>query len=230
MLVTSGVLVGAIACSASPSDTAVDLVGLTVERCSGGPLTNGHDRVMAVSDRVLSRTIADIVGTGAVSRETIEAELRARDLPTGERLDQVLQQDATFAEVECGLVHVPSLVEGTSWSAWVDADDATDDFIRVAPHLSPIAWWLVVAEVPLVDEHGTGLGVLTTEDADDDDIVVGPDGWLADLAGRWATVRVVAGTSCWTVCKQIPGATPAQARQRSRRLRAHGAKHGLEKL
>src|SRR5216683_1391294 len=94
------------------------------------------------------------------------------------------------AEVEDGLVHVPSLLEGTSWTAWVDAEDAEDGFVRVAHHLSPMAWWLVVAEeLPLLDESGATVGVLTSDELDDDDIVVGPEGWLTDLAGRWATVR-----------------------------------------
>src|SRR4051812_27869248 len=166
---------------------------------------------MAVSEGELRRAVADIVGTGAVSREAIEAEVRARDLPTGHRLNRVFQDDATLAEVEAGYVHVPSLLEGTSWTVWVDADDAKDDFVRVTPYLSPMAWWLVVADdVPLVDGRGTRLGALTTEDLDDDDIVVGPDGWLAELAGRWATVRVMDAGLQWAACDAPPGATPPQ--------------------
>ena len=112
-------------------------------------------------------------------------------------------------------MHVPSLLEGTRWTVWADAGDAEDDFVRLKSHLAPLVWWLVVAdEVPLVDHDGATLGVLTTDDLDDEeggvDVLVGPEGWLGGLAGRWATVPVVHGGLSWTVCDSPPAATPAQ--------------------
>jgi len=63
---------------------------------------------VAVSDRALRQAVAEIVGAGPLTRAAIEAELRARGLPVGQRLDAVLRDDATLAEVKDGFVHVPT--------------------------------------------------------------------------------------------------------------------------
>src|SRR5690242_6646135 len=108
---------------------------------------------MAVSERALQRAVADIVGAGPMTLEAIEAELRARDLPGGHALRALLQRDARFAPVGEGFVYVPTLFEGTTWTVWVDADEASDDFLPLGPELNPLSWWFVIAdEVALVDE------------------------------------------------------------------------------
>jgi len=166
---------------------------------------------VAVSDRALRQAVAEIVGAGPLTRAAIEAELGARGLPVGQRLDAVLRDDATLAQVKDGFVHVPTLFDGTAWTVWVDGEDAQEGFIYLEPGLGPLAWWLVAADdVPLVDETGARQGSLVTDDLDGADILVGPDGWLAELAGGWATVRVIDGGLRWTAGDAAPDPTAAQ--------------------
>ena len=122
--------------------------------------------------------------------------------------------DTTFAEVDEGVFHVPTTMEGTSWTVWVDGDEAQHGFVRTHPYLSPLGWWLIGADVELVDESGQTLGLLETDglllDGRDTDVVLGPEGWLVDVAGRWATVRVSEGALCWSPCEEPPVASEAQ--------------------
>ncbi len=166
---------------------------------------------MAASEADLRRAVADFVGCRAASRQDIAAALETQGLPTDQRLERALVSDASFAELEGGFVHVPGLLEGSSWTVWIDADDARAGFVRTSPHLTAMSWWLVVADgVPLVDGTGAVVGELTTDDWDDEDMVIGPDGWLDDLAGRWATVKVASGGLSWSPCNAPPAATSAQ--------------------
>ncbi len=172
---------------------------------------------MAVRDDVLRRTAAEVLSTGPLAREQLVDALLSRDVDLGpdrRRVSRLLQTDTTFGEVDDGVIHLPSLLEGTTWTVWVDADDAAEGLVRMHPYLSPMGWWLIGDEVELVSETGEPLGVLETDgrwlDGRDTDVVIGPDGWLRDLAGRWATVDVVAGALRWTVCESPPEATDAQ--------------------
>ena len=172
---------------------------------------------MTVSDETLRQTVAELLSTRVVSREALVDELVAREVDLGRddrRLARLLQMDTTFAEVGDGVFHVPSLLEGTSWTVWVDGDDARDGFVRMHPYLSPLGWWLIGDEVELVDQSGEALGALETDglwlDGRDTDVVLGPDGWLRHLAGRWTTVRVVDGALRWSLCEEPPEPTEAQ--------------------
>jgi hypothetical protein len=170
-----------------------------------------------VAPDVLRRAVAEVVSARPMTRDAVVAELVARDVGLGgdrNRLDRLLQMDTTFAEVGDGVIHVPSLLEGTSWTAWVDADDAREGFVRMHPYLSPIGWWLVSGEVRLLDAAGISLGPLETDgiwlDGRDTDVVVGPAGWLEELAGRWATVSVESGALRWSLCDTPPEPTERQ--------------------
>ncbi len=170
---------------------------------------------MPTEPDALRRAVADLVATRPMTRDELVAELLGRDTSVDRhRLDRLLQDDTAFSEVEAGVVDVASLLEGTTWSVWVDADDARDGFVRTRPHLEAMTWWLIGDDVGLVDPTGALLGGLWTDsrwlDGRDYDVVLGPNGWLADLAGGWATVRVVGGGLCWASCAAPPEATEAQ--------------------
>ncbi len=49
------------------------------------------------------------------------------------RVDELLQRDMSFALLAAGVVFVPALVDGTTWTAFVDADDAAQGFLRTHP-------------------------------------------------------------------------------------------------
>jgi hypothetical protein len=94
----------------------------------------------------------------------------------------VLQRATSFGHVGERFVFVPALVDGTSWTVWVDADDAAQGFVRVHPSLTPLGWWLIDDSVQHADVEGRMLGALSTDgrmlDDVDTDVVYGPDGWL----------------------------------------------------
>lgn len=109
------------------------------------------------SDEQLRRAIADLLGTTTQPRDAIVEALRQGSVDvdaTRERVDRLLQFDTSFAEVADGVLHVPSVLDGTSWKVWVDADDARDGFVRTHPHLTPLGWWLIGDDVPLLDDAG----------------------------------------------------------------------------
>jgi hypothetical protein len=156
-----------------------------------------------------------VVGAEPRPRDAIVEVLHARDASVDrERVDKLLQDDTTFAEVAGGVVHMPSMLEGTAWTVWVDAGDAGDNFVRAEPHLGVMTWWLLGDDVELVDESGAALGVLRVDsmwaDEVDIDVVIGPDGWLVPFADGWATVRVVDGALNWTACAVPPEPTSRQ--------------------
>jgi hypothetical protein len=131
-----------------------------------------------------------------------------------ERLNRLRQLDTTFTELSSGLVHLPALLEGTRWTVWVDPEDAANGLVRMHPHLSPLGWWLIGDEVALLDAAGRTIGWVETDgrwlDGSDVDVVLGPPGWLEELAGGWATVEVTGAGLRWTPCAAVPEPTEAQ--------------------
>lgn len=177
--------------------------------------------VVSRADRELRRAIADVIGTDALPREVVVHRLVQGGVDLGaesdraqHRLDRLLQDDPSFSEVSAGLIHVPSMLEGTSWTVHVDPDDAAKGFVRTHPHLTPLGWWLIGGDVALVDADGAVIGTIETDglmlDGRDTDVVIGPDGWLDGLAGAWATVSVVDGALRWDPCPSVPDPTAAQ--------------------
>jgi SEC-C motif len=172
-------------------------------------------------DQELRQAVVGVLGTEARSRDTIVDELAQRGIELGagpatgrKQLDRLLQFDTTFSEVAAGVIHVPSVLEGTSWTVSVDAGDARDGFVRTQPFLTPLSWWLVGDDVSLVDDAGNVIGPLETDglmlDGRDTDVVFGPGGWLDNLAGGWATVTVTDGALRWSRCDAPPEPTDAQ--------------------
>jgi hypothetical protein len=129
-------------------------------------------------------------------------------------LDRLLQSDTAFTELTDGIAFVPALLEGSSWTVWIDPDDAADGFVRMHPALSALGWWLINDDVELVDGEGAKLGVLVIDgwmlDGRDTDVVLGPDRWLDGLAGGWAAVHVVGGALRWSRLDAPPQPTAQQ--------------------
>lgn len=160
----------------------------------------------------------EVLGAAAMDKDTIACAIAERDPAAGSlepvrhRIDRELQFDPRFSEVADGVVFVPALVEGTAWTVWVDADDAKAGFVRTHPHLSPLGWWLVGGDVDLVDQAGERLGALVSDgiwlDDVDTDVVFGPEGWLDDIAGGWASVTVINRALSWSPCAVPP--TPSE--------------------
>jgi hypothetical protein len=167
---------------------------------AAGPV--GHDHRVNRRDQELREAVVDVLGNEARSRHSILDELTRRGVEGAARLDRLLQFDTTFAHVSAGVIHLPSVLEGTSWTVAVDADDAREGFVRMHPHLDPLGWWLIGDDVDLVDDAGHVVGPLDTDglmlDRGDTDVVLGPQGWLDDLAGGWASVTVTGGALRWS--------------------------------
>jgi hypothetical protein len=184
----------------------------------------------------LRQAVVDVLGVGAKPRDAIAEELDVRHVEWDRsRFDRLMQRDTSFAEVTDGMIHVPSVLDGTSWTVHVDADDAAGGFVRTHPHLSPLTWWLLEDDVPLVDGAGQTLGTLEVDDewldGADTDVLLGPDGWLDELAGSWATVAVERGALRWSHCSTSPSPTDAQVvamRAGFDRAARHEALEGLD--
>jgi len=126
-----------------------------------------------------------------------------------DELDRLLQRDTTFTEVSDGVVYVPAMLKGTAWTVWIDPDDGAEGFVRMHPALSALGWWLIGGDVDLVDDTGCRLGALETDgwmlEDRDTDVVLGPDGWLDELVGRWVRVEVLDGALRWSAL-DVPSA------------------------
>lgn len=168
------------------------------------------------SDELRAAVVAAL-GTGVLTRDALRATLG--EPWTGahagrDELDRLIQLDTTFTQVAGGIAHVPSVLEGSTWTVWVDPAEAAEDFVRTKPWLSPLTWWLVDADVELIDTDGVPVGSLHTDgrmlDGRDIDVVHGPAGWLDAVAGGWAAVEVVGGALQWSPATEPPSATPRQ--------------------
>jgi hypothetical protein len=162
------------------------------------------------------------LGSDALTWEELAARLAIDGGPacTADEVHRDLRDDPCIDEVGDRVVHVPKLFEGTTWTVWVDADEAGEGFLRTTRQLDPMAWWLTGDDVRVVDATGAPLGVLTTKEvALDDpvtgaivsaDVAYGPDGWLDEVAGGWASVDIVGGALRVRPCSVPPSATPRQ--------------------
>ena len=156
-----------------------------------------------VSKGQLREAMAEQLGSRGLTHDELVAALvadgRFGSAGVVERqVDEVLQRATSFGDVGDRLVSIPALLDGTSWTVKVDADDAAKGFVRVNPSLAPMGWWLIDADMQFVDASGRVLGALSTDgimlDDHDTDVLFGPDGWLAEFAGGWATATVRGAT------------------------------------
>ncbi|MFT3854428.1 MAG: hypothetical protein QM733_17070 [Ilumatobacteraceae bacterium] len=171
-------------------------------------------------DAELYETVVAALGGEALSLATLRSRLGAPwDAPIGrDDLDRLLQFDSRFVEVRAGFVHAPALLAGTAWTVWVDPDGGADGYVRMRPDLDVLGWWLTSGDVAVIDAGGRHVGELEVDDlllgdgdgGDDVEVVVGPDGWLAGLIGRWATVAVIGEALRWTPLERPPAATARQ--------------------
>lgn len=189
-----------------------------------------------IDDNTLRQLLAELLANGPLPEDRLVADVTAWLGERGERpaRGKVLQQLRNLpdlTEVAGGVTLISVLLDGTTWTAFVDADDAagaTGDgtnaeglpheieggWIRASTYLSPMSWWLLSDTVPLVNADGSEIGTLRTEglwldDADADVVCCGP-GWLDHVAGGWATLTIRAGTVSIAACAEPPTATSAQ--------------------
>jgi len=156
-----------------------------------------------VSRRLVREAMVQRLGSRGLTRSELVAALAA-DGGFGSagvvdrQVGEVLQRVTSFGHVGDRLVSIPALVDDTSWTVRVDADDAAEGFVRMHPSLTPLGWWLIDGDVQLADTDGRVLGALSTDGVDldgrDTDVVYGPDGWLDGVAGGWASATVRGAT------------------------------------
>ncbi len=150
---------------------------------------------MALIDLNLRNALAELLGTGALSRSDIYDRMReAGHHYPGETIDTQIQFDTQFAELDDVVVHVPTLTDGVAFPVYVSPDQAAEGYLRMSPALDVIGWWIVDSPVDLYDESGELIGQVETEgrwiDETEIDIVVGPQGWLRHYGDAWIAVRV----------------------------------------
>ncbi len=169
-----------------------------------------------IENTVLHDAVVEVLGVSVMERAAIVDALvaGAKVLGSVDAIDRslvhLLQLDTRFTEVAAGVAHLPSLLEGTRWTVWIDADDAAEGYVRSAPNLEPLIWWLIGGDVLAVDGTGAPIGLIETDgmwvDGEDSeiDVVMPPGQILADLSGGWATVTVAGGALHWERCNVPP--------------------------
>ena len=171
------------------------------------------------SNDAVREVMVAVLGKSAVPREVLLERVLSSGMAGSEssielRVDSLLQLDTSFGEVADDIVFIPALLEGTTWTVFVDGDDAANGFLRILPQLSPLSWWLISDRVVLIDGNDAVLGELSTDglllDEVDADVVFGPPGWLDDVAGGWAAVAVRGGALSITSIGGSPLATSRQ--------------------
>ena len=150
------------------------------------------------------------IGTDAVSTLELVEKLLAGGLDLGsdpeDLLHQVFADDTRFVELEGGdWVHVPSLLEGTTWSTRIDAEAALDGCVPVEPDLTLFGWWALASPIPFAG------GALESVELDDGrDGIVGPPGWLEPYAGSTLLVEIADERVVLRAVESDPLPTPAQ--------------------
>ncbi len=172
----------------TPIDPFRDLV---IELLGHEPITEGE-----LSDRLLADP--DYEGSaGDVSN----------------RLARLLQLDTSIVPTSAGLVHIPTLVDGTRWTVRVDSDDLEQGFLRIKPDLAVLSWWLVDGAVPMRSSDGRWSSIAKTDglilDDADTDVLFIEEGWI-DPSTDWIEVRVADGELVVAALDSPPDPTDAQ--------------------
>ena len=171
---------------------------------------------MALTDDDVRAALAEVIGGRAVSREQLDelsADAGSRIRP--EDVDRQLQFDTAFVELRDGIAYLPALTEGVGFGLWVDPETAAEDYLLMHPALEAIGWWIVAGPVDLFDEAGERIGAIESDgwliDGVDTDVVVGPDGWIEEVAGSWIAFRVQQGSLAIERLASSPSVDPARA-------------------
>ncbi len=129
------------------------------------------------TDAEVHDAMIELVGAGSMPRDDLLAAMQALDDSAGRTAERILRMDSAFADID-DVCYVPALVDGTSWTFDVDADDAAAGFVRMDPALSSLGWWLISSGAELVDDAGDPIGDVSTDgiwlDGRDTDVVIGP--------------------------------------------------------
>lgn len=163
------------------------------------------------TDAEIRHAMIELVGAGSVPHDGLLTAMQALGDSAGRTANRILRMDSAFADFD-DVCYLPALVDGTSWTFGVDADDADAGFVRMHPALSPLGWWLISSGAELVDDAGDPIGDVSTDgiwlDGRDTDVVIGPPGWLDAVAGGLATLTVrseqLQVTRCDVPCEQRP--------------------------
>ncbi|MDY7105916.1 MAG: SEC-C domain-containing protein [Actinomycetota bacterium] len=172
----------------------------------------------------LLETVADVLGTSAMTLAAVVDALRSRAgaeagagraVPTEARVAEALRPAWSFVEVSGGVAHLPSLLDGTTWTVAVDAADAADGVVRLHPDLAALGWWFGDVEVlDLLDETDAPAGAARWEvaerDGEERDVLVVPPGSLDAVAGGAASVTVAGRALRLEPCPEVPAPDPAQ--------------------
>ncbi len=163
------------------------------------------------SFRSIRNAAAAAIGVDALPFDEIADALGRGDLALGsepaERVRDALLGDSRFLELEGGeWVHVPSLLEGTTWTTRVSVPPPSDDQLPVEPDLTMLAWWAIAEPIPLAAG-----GALDGVELDDGlDGLVGPPGWLEPFSGALLAFEIADGRITLRAAESEPRATPAQ--------------------
>jgi hypothetical protein len=159
---------------------------------------------MPASDHRIRRTAAELLGTDRLTADALFERLRAAGVEVGEdgieRLEAILDDSSDFMPVGESWVLVAPHVDGTRWVTIVDVDDAKQGVLRLDPDLCVLAWWCLDRRLRLGDSDS----FVSSHEAVDEDVLVGPPGWLDRFAGRRAVVRI-AGESIHLSSAREPG-------------------------
>ena len=160
----------------------------------------------------IRRRAAELLGTLALPFHELVDHLVSDGVALGrtaaDRVAAALEFDPRFVELaDERWAHVPTLIDGTTWSASVDAASATSELLPCSPDLELFSWWAIEEPIPLAD----GSGALEVVELDDGrDAFTGPHGWLEARADSTLLVRVDGGSVALDRVDDPPAPTPAQ--------------------
>ncbi len=130
------------------------------------------------------------MGLDCLTSDVLADRLAAAGLELGddadERLDAILDDSSEFMPVGEGWVCVASHVDGTQWVTTVEADDAKRGVLRLDPDLCVLAWWCLDRRLRLGDSDS----FVDSGESIDEDVLVGPPGWLDRFANTPVVVRI----------------------------------------
>jgi SEC-C motif len=124
-----------------------------------------------------------------------------------QRLQDLLDRDSTFIETARGWVSALALVDGTTWCTEIETVDAGADMVSIEPNLTVLGWLSMDNDLMVVGPDGEEMGVLDEEF--DGQVLVGPSGWLAHVAGRLASFRLDANQVTIRPVESEPSPTAA---------------------